>query len=1036
VSDFISVPPNGQSSSTQGSAVGGVATSGASGSSGGSSSGGSSSFNGSTSAPTAGATSSGSASSPPTSSRQVEETDLYRFDAATNRLYYLNSYRGLLVFDVSNIDAPQLLGRASIFGNPVDMVVNSGIVAVIIGDWYGTALDGTPFHGSIVRGYDTTDPTHIAPVGEAQVPGWVQDSRVVADPNSTSGVLYMVSTDYGWSYGWNINGTYSSSSNASGVIVTSVSFGPTGIKEIDRKSYTQAPPSSSNCYSGYYGSGIFNVTNVSIMLAREHLPAPTTGCNTNYATQTDLTYLDITDPAGKIVERGTIAVNGVAEGWGADNGRWNLDFADKIHAHLIGEAINSSYWGNQNGYLLETADFSNPDAPTLASELAIPSQPYSMTARFDSNRMYLSPASTYYYTGTSSEPLTPVQIYDTSNPAAPALAGQTQIPGTVWLFMPSGNQLFALGQQNVSSTVGNGGYIDSSLVSLSYLNVTSAASPTVIGTASFGNGWAWTPAASTFKAFTEDDTRGLVVLPFGSWSNKDYTYINGVQLIQFTPPTAATAGANATPGSIAISGTAGTKGYVERGIFVKNRLISLSDLTLAVIDYSTPTNPVTVTEVTLARNVVDATPQATTIAELSTDWWGNDTSTSDLRLRPISDPEEDHLTNVPDVTIAGTDAQVFHNKNNSLAYVVTSVQLPLGCAPKGTCTEWTQQVQVVDESGTSPVLRGAVTLPAPPSLGYDYWSDYNWYGYWDYDWYNGSNIVQVGENVLAFRRWFWSGNYYYGGNFDDTTSALFVVDATNPDSPTIASTTITQDKTTWWGDMRAVGDTLYTTHYEWYTGPVEAVNAGGVTYTPNYVRYYLDRIDLTDPAHPKVGSKINVPGILVGSMDSDPTVLFTMDYFWGSDGSGHDRLSAVRVQGDKAYLLSTVPLDGWVGRVITQNNVAYMSVESSGYSQDAGYWSNVQLHQIDMNDPSNPVDTASAAQGGWGWLMDVQGDRAFISSGWGNNGIDIYKLAPATPPKFDQFVRTLGWSPSSLKRQDNTVYVATGYWGVQAITLQ
>jgi hypothetical protein len=89
-----------------------------------------------------------------------------------------------------------------------------------------------------------------------------------------------------------------------------------------------------------------------------------------------------------------------------------------------------------------------------------------------------------------------------------------------------------------------------------------------------------------------------------------------------------------------------------------------------------------------------------------------------------------------------------------------------------------------------------------------------------------------------------------------------------------------------------------------------------------------------------------------------------------------------------------------------------------------------------MNDPSNPVDTASAAQGGWGWLMDVQGDRAFISSGWGNNGIDIYKLAPATPPKFDQFVRTLGWSPSSLKRQDNTVYVATGYWGVQAITLQ
>ncbi len=63
-----------------------------------------------------------------------------------------------------------------------------------------------------------------------------------------------------------------------------------------------------------------------------------------------------------------------------------------------------------------------------------------MTARFDPGRMYLSPNTDSYSAAT-----TPLQVYDLSNPAAPALAGQTDVPGTVWLMVPSGNQLFALG---------------------------------------------------------------------------------------------------------------------------------------------------------------------------------------------------------------------------------------------------------------------------------------------------------------------------------------------------------------------------------------------------------------------------------------------------------------------------------------------------------------------------------------------------------------------------------------------------------------
>src|SRR5262245_13009995 len=45
-----------------------------------------------------------SSSAPP---RTVEETDLYRLEG--DRLYYLNGYRGLMVFDVSDVDHPRLL---------------------------------------------------------------------------------------------------------------------------------------------------------------------------------------------------------------------------------------------------------------------------------------------------------------------------------------------------------------------------------------------------------------------------------------------------------------------------------------------------------------------------------------------------------------------------------------------------------------------------------------------------------------------------------------------------------------------------------------------------------------------------------------------------------------------------------------------------------------------------------------------------------------------------------------------------------------
>ncbi len=952
-SDFISAPPAGGSGS--GGGKGGLSDN---------------------TTPTAAAMpTTGGATSTPT--RTVEETDLYRLDG--NRLYYLNSYRGLMVFDITNVDAPTLIGRSPIYGSPVDMVVNNGIAIVVVADWYGQLDDGTPFHGSIVRGLDATDASNIKVLGEAKLGGWVRDDRVVGD------VIYAVSEDYGWEYGWD----YYSTTNTETVIVSSVSFANNVIAAVGKVSFP-----------GY--TGIFNVTPNSILLAHDAPPL----ANGNASGQTQLLYLDISDPGGKIAQRGSITVNGQAQGWGADNGRWNLDFADGLTAHVVGCATGSSgYCDGTSGYILSIADFSKPDAPSLASELSIPSTGWSVAARFDTNRLYLSPDSDYYYG--SGDDSTPFQVYDLTNPKAPSLAGTLNIPGTVWNILPApSSRLFALGSDDSNPSAGEA-------VSLKYLDATNPSAPTLLGTSTFGQGWAWTPAAGTFKAFTMDATQGLVVLPFSGWSDQAQAYNNGLQLIDFTASTETTAG------------TAHTRGWVERGIFANGRLLSLSDLSLAVVDYTDHNAPTVTAELTLARNVITAQPEGANIAEISSDWWDNDVSYSEVRLLPIANAgETTDSGNTPTVRVDGVNARVFMNGN--LAYIATNVRVPAICDSNGrptsiatgtgtpACYGRAEQIQVVDLSN-GVTLRGKIQLPLDP-WG---WYGWGWYGFWWYDWFDGAEAVQVENNALAFRRW--EPIYDAGGNYVDSNSSLWVVDLSNADSPSLASVTITDDPTGWWGNMQVVGSTLYTGHYEWQ-------QMG----TNSTVRYYADRIDLTDRAHPVIGSKINVPGLLVGGSPTDSSLLYTIDYHWDSNTAKND-FDVVRVSGSVAQLVSSTTLDGWVGTTFVRDQVAYLSAQDYNYN---GNNPTVKLHAIDLSNPSSPVDRTSQSANGWGWLLDVEGDRAVVLSGWGPNGVDIYQLTDGQAPQFRQFTRTLGWWSNGVSRQDSNLFISSGYWGVQTIALQ
>jgi hypothetical protein len=998
--DFASAPPIGQGGG--GASFGATDASGAASSSSGGTSGGTNSP-----APAAPGADNKQATS---GTATPEETDIYRVDG--DRLYFLNSYRGLMVFDVSDVDNPKLLGRSPVFGTPVEMFVQNGIATMVVGDWYGTAPDGSPFHGSVVRTVDARDPTHMVVEGEVQVKGWARDMRVVGSN------LFIVSEDYGWVYGWagyyggavGVVGAGYYGYGASKVIVSSVGFGD------------HAP--TLNATKEFDGSsGAFNVSSNALLLAHDLYTSPTSQGGQMPTGKAQIDFIAFDQATGGFSAPSSIQVDGQLQGWGADNGRWNIDYDPdtKVGAAITCGVSPYGYCsGGTDGYNLTTLDFSDPALPKTLGTLHVTNTGWAATARFANKRMYLSP-SDGAFTQTGVQLPTPFQIYDLSIPSAPKLAGSTNINGAVWLFMPVGtDRVFSLGNEYGAASSSN-------QVAVNYFDVTDATQPKLIGTSRFGDGWAWTPASGTFKAFIRDDTQKLVVLPFSGWDAPGYQYRNGVQLIEYAT------------NSITTKGAATSKGWVERGIFVKNRIVSLSDQALSVVDYTDRLNPKVTKELTLARNIVSAQPGGATIAQLSTDWWGYDNQASELRVLPLANAEEDTDDGTAkSVSIPGSDANVF--RNGDLAYVVTTEYPPPDKNGNG---YWYQRprVQVVDLANGNAVARGSISLPDNQTPWY--WAE----GWYYYDWYDGSNVVQVGGDTLAFRRIQSSYNPMTGRS--TFSQELTIVDLHNPDAPAITTTQITPDPDSWWGNIRVVGNTLYTSHWEWIEKPVLDTGSGSSSSssgsTPQqvvyWVKYYLDQIDLTDRAHPKVGQKINVPGILIGASDTDPSLLYFVDYRWYTDWSytqPKDEIAVARIKDGKAYLKSSTLIDGWVGNVFVRADKAYMSAQTYMLPTDTvpEGQSLVQLHELDLTDPAHPVDRKAAPKAGWGWLLGVEGDRAIVTSGWGNAGLDIYQLIPGQTPVYSQFARTRGWWASSLSRQDDDLYVASGYWGVQRIHLK
>jgi hypothetical protein len=319
---------------------------------------------------------------------------------------------------------------------------------------------------------------------------------------------------------------------------------------------------------------------------------------------------------------------------------------------------------------------------------------------------------------------------------------------------------------------------------------------------------------------------------------------------------------------------------------------------------------------------------------------------------------------------------------------------------------WLQAVDFADPA--NPVPRGRLDIA--PEDAVDAYPGY--VGSWGY----GGEAVLVGH-ALAVHRAYYRGLMEIdcppGGSCGtSSTDELRVYDLSNPDHPALAATANIPQSSWSWG-LQAFGSYLWLTHFEWQQGATMG-------------RYYVDRVDLSDPAHPTIVAKVNVPGVLFAASE-DGGRLYTLETIW-KDADSISWLHALElVSSGTARLLGSAALDGYPAGAAQAGRFAW--VVTSRWTGDR---TASQLSAVDVGTMN--VTSRQTIEGDWTWLRKAAGGKLFLQQSWRDQGILVYGLGAPQRPARERFVRTEGWVLDVVVG-GGSAYLPSGPYGVPMIGL-
>lgn len=384
----------------------------------------------------------------------VQEGDVYKIDGT--RLFYLNTFRGFLVYDVANPKAPAVVSRLPVYGNPIEMFVQNGIVYALMSDVLELKdTDGRlrfeKKRTSQIVAIDVTNPAKPKVLERIDIKGDLREGLSRKVGNS----IYVVTQDYAW-------GSAGEQKEQAWVYSFDVS-NPQDIKKIQQLKVFEggganASGNGSSTSSWFGGVTISATSNALMVVENWNTYSSVWGspyaCGSSTSQQeARVSLIDISNPSG------AIRVHAKFSTYGRLGDQFKQTYTvDPItkKAHYLGVFARQE-WSSNNCQgqshvenALESWDVTNGAAPVRESKLVFgkPNEVVRGTA-FDDQRGIV-----YAITAERVDPLYAISY---ANPAQPKILSQVDgLSGDMSLFRFIGDRkyLLAIGTDNSNECQG------------------------------------------------------------------------------------------------------------------------------------------------------------------------------------------------------------------------------------------------------------------------------------------------------------------------------------------------------------------------------------------------------------------------------------------------------------------------------------------------------------------------------------------------------------------------------------------------------
>lgn len=707
------------------------------------------------------------------------------------------------------------------------MYVEDGIVFAMFNSWYSYACDTeTEVCGwqatSRMQAIDARDPADIQQLADYMVPGTISDSRRVGD------VLYLVTHESASCWGCE-----------AGPSTAVTSFDVADLTNLVRVDQLRLP-SPPAVFTGER----------SISVTEERIYISGWEWRDNQAVQAgSIQVVDISDPSGALVEGLRFDIAGQIQS------RWQMDEYDGV-LRVISQPGG---WGGGTPPVVETFRVVSASDIQPAGRLTItlprPNE-ILQSVRFDGVRAYAITA----------EQRDPMFTFDLTDPDRPLQLGELEMPGWVFHMEPRGNRVYALGFDPDDP--------DGSL-NVSLFDVTNLAAPTLLSRIAFGGDWGSFAEDQNriHKAFAILDGLQLILVPFSGGSYDaaacQYDYSSGIQLVDFAET------------ALVRRGVAPQIGSARRAFVHREQLVGIGDNTVQSFDISNRDAPAPSARLDVARNISTVRVIGDHLLRFGSDWATNQTTLDMTPLARASTAQPQSEIDLSDLFGADTwscnsaaywSGQVF--TRGDYAYVP---RYTYAASAAGGYEQRLTFYVIALADRSAPRAVGSFAVEPAGSDSYF------------------AGIIQTENTLLVGRS---RGHFRYsdaeGQIVERPTYEYDVIDLSNAGAPNVATRFEVPEQIAGGGWGYFVGGCTMDMAWGWgggysgryYGGSSVALTDGDLVVSQHAeptldgdgsAKYYLDRIDVSDPAAPRVLSPVNIPGTAI-HYNAETSELVTMDY--------------------------------------------------------------------------------------------------------------------------------------------------------------